>query len=276
MSSETNEEPRMQGPMPSGAWMARHRERLNEAEQASSRADTARFISQVTIKAEEEVKRWSSVACGGQVDRLSRCDDACASVCPERAHVMCPRRQVRRMSQEEAMRQRERRAELEKANVSPRTLEAVFDAEPWDTEATKGLAAALNMTPKPTIIVLQGGVGCGKSCAAALWAVRSEARWITAKAFARLGYDAEVELLGRCKALVLDDLGTEYADGKGFFQSNLDGLIDDRYSRKLATVITTNVPFDEFKARYQDRISDRLREAGQFVEVAGGSLRRWP
>lgn len=274
MSSDPEQPPRLYGPMPSFAWMQQHRMRLDDEEARNQRADTDSFLARIQLKAEAEIARWNAVPCGGQVDRLGSCSDETAATCAEREHVMCPRRQVRMLAAEEAIRRRERRVEFDKAGMGERTLEAVFDAPPWDTEATKGLALAFQTTPKPIIVVLQGGVGCGKSCAAALWAIRTGARWKTAKAFARLGYDEEVEELGRVPHLVLDDLGMEYADAKGFFQSNLDGLIDDRYSRKLPTVLTTNVELEEFKARYQDRIWDRIREAGQFVEIAGPSLRR--
>jgi DNA replication protein DnaC len=74
--------------------------------------------------------------------------------------------------------------------------------------------------------------------------------------------------------LVVDDLGSEYNDAKGFFAALLDEVIDARYSARLATAITTNLNAATFAARYGARIIDRLREAGRFVNCGNTSMRR--
>ena len=274
MTSNAEETPMLLNPQPSADWHRKHAERLAAAEQRVAAVERDDFLAKIQARAQAEIVRWSSLPCHGEVEHVRECSDAFAAVCPEEAHGMCPRRQVARAKEQERLQRANRRAELEMAGVSPRTLRAVFDASPEQTEAVVTLRAAFDRTPRPAIVVLQGGVGCGKSCAAALWAIQTGARWITAKALARLGYEDELTKLGRAGALVLDDLGTEYADAKGFFVSNLDGLIDDRYSRELPTVITTNVAPSDFKERYGERIVDRIREAGKFIAVGGQSLRR--
>lgn len=78
----------------------------------------------------------------------------------------------------------------------------------------------------------------------------------------------------RASVLVIDDLGREYADVHGRWVSELDLLIDDRHESMLRTIITSNLSVDEFKARYGERIADRIRQDGKVVVCAGESLRR--
>jgi len=58
--------------------------------------------------------------------------------------------------------------------------------------------------------------------------------------------------------MVLDDLGaersTEWADSQLFL------LVDDRSVRRLPTIVTTNLSGPELRARYGDRIIDRLAQ----------------
>ena len=82
--------------------------------------------------------------------------------------------------------------------------------------------------------------------------------------------------MGKVPLLVIDDLGAEFNDSKGFFASLLDELIDARYSHKLATIVTSNLDLEAFKTRYGVRIVDRIREAGRFVGCGAESLRRSP
>jgi len=74
--------------------------------------------------------------------------------------------------------------------------------------------------------------------------------------------------------LCIDDMGMETNNEKN--AELLEAIIDYRYSNILTTVITTNLPLDAFKMRYSDRILDRLREWGTFIELTGTSLRENP
>jgi hypothetical protein len=155
-------------------------------------------------------------------------------------------------------------------------------------------------SPKSSVlVVLSGGVGCGKSTAGSIWLAagnpnhhpewqrpRSPRRFVTAQEFertSRYGNDFFQQVV-TASMLVLDDLGPEYADAKGNFKSDLDALINERYSEWRATVITTNLGPTDFRERYGDRICDRVRGSGHFIAVDGDSLRqedlpppkRWP
>lgn len=123
---------------------------------------------------------------------------------------------------------------------------------------------------------LSGNPGNGKTVAAASWLYgRSVGLFVKAAAMARWErYDQRqmARLLG-ARALVLDDLGTEYADAKGNFAALFDELLDYRYDHGLPLVVTTNLDAEAFKERYGERIADRIREVGRFVSLGNESLR---
>lgn len=139
------------------------------------------------------------------------------------------------------------------------------------------------------ILVLSGGPGCGKSTAAAVWVGTAppagslplapgsgQPMWLpfsSLQAVSRYRRD-ELAPLERARRLVVDDLGSEYLDNHGAFASLLDGLLVDRFGNLRPTVITTNLDATTFKARYGERIADRIRGAGRFVDVNGPSFRR--
>lgn len=157
-------------------------------------------------------------------------------------------------------------------------------------------------------LVLAGGPGVGKTTAAAFlaarrppglfrpsdadwddnhkdmdgrllpprWPARLRPRFITASALVEIDRYKDGDLLDvlrKCSLLCIDDLGAEYSDQKGFFQSFLDSLINSRYSMGLKTCITTNLKMGEFKDRVGERIVDRIREGGKFVSIDDKSYR---
>lgn len=127
------------------------------------------------------------------------------------------------------------------------------------------------------VLVISGGEGCGKTVAASWWALRlaQVATFVRAATFAassRYERDDRCALLA-VSALVLDDLGAEYLDGKGSFLVDLDELIDVFYGDRKPLLITTNCTDDDFKKRYGARIAGRIRERGAFFGIADGSLR---
>lgn len=163
-----------------------------------------------------------------------------------------------------------------------------------ETEAVRALAKPEGIT------VLSGGPGTGKTTAAAWWLYREaiddaywkprderyfeftpkhqghSSMWLTAPAFSRWPhYDEEkVRKLLRIGHLVIDDLGAEYLDEKGFYLSLFDEVINERYQAAgTVTVMTTNLDAAGFKKRYGERIADRIREVGRFLSVGNVSMR---
>lgn len=193
-------------------------------------------------------------------------------------------RRTREEAELEAKRQAELRRDLVDRGCPAKDLERAVSGELDDTPAVQACKAAI--VSGLTLLVLSGLRGCGKTTAAAWWLtqrrepaqyVRTGSPWfVDASALARWPrYDAaEMRKLERASALVIDDLGVEYDDKQGAFRSFLDGLVNSRYAACLPTLVTTNLPASEFKQRYGERIADRIREAGRYVELAGDSLRR--
>lgn len=151
-------------------------------------------------------------------------------------------------------------------------------------KATNAMRAAAEFAAGPkTLLVLSGSPGSGKSFAAGRFLYDTSAgnTWTTARfvdvsTLARMPrYDEKaMKEIEEASALVIDDLGMEFDDKSGAFRSLLDAVINARYANALKTVITTNLDATAFKARYGERVADRIREVGAFVVCGGESLRR--
>lgn len=119
-------------------------------------------------------------------------------------------------------------------------------------------------------IVLQGGVGCGKThlaaaIANAVVAGDTAAYFETApdlldRLRAHFGDSEEhnfteaFERIRNAPLLVLDDLGTE--NQTPWAVEKLFQILNYRYTNRLPTVITTNVPLDRIEARIRSRMQD--------------------
>jgi DNA replication protein DnaC len=179
------------------------------------------------------------------------------------------------LEREEQKRRKEHAAACAASGFPDRALAAAAAA---DLEAP-AMARIRGWDPREaSVLVLSGPPGCGKTVAATWWALqRSWApTFVRATSFAassRYDRDTRERWLG-ANALVLDDLGTEYADAKGSFLTDLDELIDTFYGDRRPLVITTNLKAEDFRDRYGARIVDRIRESGRWESIAGASLRR--
>lgn len=134
------------------------------------------------------------------------------------------------------------------------------------------------LASKLRYLVLSGGVGVGKTVAAAYAATFNRGAVVPAPHLAqRLDpWKHEVDrgvvrLSLRVPLLVIDDLGTEAADNARFAQAFTDAI--DARQDHGRTLITTNLTGAQFKSRYDARIVDRIRHQGRFVELKGESLR---
>lgn len=148
---------------------------------------------------------------------------------------------------------------------------------------------------RSNILVLAGGVGVGKTIAAAWVMMQVVAPAFNGRfdGFASAGFGVrrfrhvselietglyggdegkkERQLIKAARVLVIDDVGTEHMTDT--FQTLFDGLINARYEHDGATVITTNLTSETFLSRYGRRIYDRLRGRGQWFDIGHESLR---
>jgi predicted ATPase len=127
-------------------------------------------------------------------------------------------------------------------------------------------------------LVLRGGVGTGKTVAAACaMAEHTQVRgysvsWHRPNDFVSgmlHKYDDKAPVIGS-DLVVIDDLGRET---KGDFEEALVVLIDDHLTR---FVLTTNLTMEELRARYGERLIDRLDHECTYLAMAGKSQRRNP
>lgn len=174
----------------------------------------------------------------------------------------------------------------------------------WVTPAVTRVREFASSTA--AVLVMSGRPGCGKSVAACLWllegryrpkAVASRSdhvwdqevlrkvsrRWVSAVDLARAGsFGDAVEDTWRpaekAELLVVDDLGQEMLDTKGWALGNMVALLCRRFDEGLRTVVTTNMCGADWKARYCSsdggRLADRLAQGGEFWETSSSSLRR--
>lgn len=174
-----------------------------------------------------------------------------------------------------AERARQQREIVDRSGIPSRCADLFGSATPAPSEAI----AALDLDR--TLLILAGKSGCGKTTAAAWWLWQFIHGAVTPTRWPRFAHagdlpridESHLLALRSAPRLVIDDLGMEYADNKGFFEVVLDRMLDWRYANLKPTVITTNLRAEQFKARYGERIADRIREAGNFVELSNESLR---
>lgn len=195
--------------------------------------------------------------------------------------------EARRVAKEEAAAQEARRKHVRQ--TAPKRLIAMGApsrcVEVWDAgvAATKATRAVERMREEgKTFLLLSGGTGAGKTVAAvsAMAAhLMEDTRedvptiFVRASECARLGlYDADDKRLTSqmhaAGLLVVDDLGAEFMSEGSVWRTLLDELVDARYGERRATVLTTNLDAAGFKARYGERIADRIRHSG-IIEACG-------
>ena len=74
-----------------------------------------------------------------------------------------------------------------------------------------------------------------------------------------------------CDLLIIDDLGTEFVND--FTITRFFNCLNERFLRKKAIVISTNLSLEELKSRYSDRIFSRLTSNFKFCNLTGPDIR---
>lgn len=147
-------------------------------------------------------------------------------------------------------------------------------------------------------LLLVGPPGRGKSYVgcAVLRSLPSKYRYrfATLKGFIRLnqrsfseqsawekGYDAEAyerwrkiqKLLNRLRNeydfLLIDDVGKEYRTSSNFAENEFDYLLRHRYDRGLPTLMTSNVPLDQWVETYGEAMHSFVHECVYLIDMNG-------
>jgi len=74
-----------------------------------------------------------------------------------------------------------------------------------------------------------------------------------------------------CDLLIIDDLGTEYANS--FTQPAFFNCINERLMRKVHTIISTNLSIQQIRSDYSERIFSRIAEKYTFIKLFGEDIR---
>lgn len=259
------------------AMRERHRQIIAEADAAyvaREKAESDELVGQFQAMAERQLAAYRDLPCGGELARIGECSDAFAETCPQRTQPSCPR-SIRAYDEAEA---RKLLSERLAASGMPRGALDVVVAGVEPTEATQAVDEWLPSDKR--LLLLSGGVGCGKSVAAAYAIFRARGRWLYAPNITKVASfgDEQAQVMAKlrtAKLLVVDDLGSEFSQTTGWGRTELANLIVDRYEDALRTVITTNLDAKAWRGYADERLRDRLGgKFGQAVVVGGKSRRR--
>lgn len=129
------------------------------------------------------------------------------------------------------------------------------------------------------VFALFGGVGVGKTVAAAWALARMPGRYVRADELTALrrgeygrGPNEEYRRHLRGELLVVDELGIE--EHAGHATATLYDVFDKRQRLPRRTLLLGNLDEATLATRYDDRILSRLREVGVVRSVRGEDLRR--
>lgn len=161
-------------------------------------------------------------------------------------------------------------------------LDAIVDDALAKTPAIEAVRRWDEERGKP-VLVLLGGVGSGKTVAAAWWtsklareqlrATYTKMRDLANLYRAGFGDDAKAfDKLIACGALIIDELTTERDVDLG--RAALNEVIDERAAKQLPTLLLANRTKKELAERYDARTIDRLRACAVAVTLADRSMRR--
>lgn len=168
------------------------------------------------------------------------------------------------------------------------TKAAIVDGGIIRTRAIEAVDTWLDETSRPPFLLLLGGVGSGKTVAAAYamdCATHVSGEHVHGySAYIKMGRVAELfragfgddrerfEALIAAPSLVVDELSTERDVELG--RAALHELVDERGGRGRPTILLANRSKKELASRYDARTIDRLRASMRLVELGQQSMRK--
>jgi DNA replication protein DnaC len=169
---------------------------------------------------------------------------------------------------------RERARALVSRWYAPRVVAAAMGDE--QTAATSVVQRWIDRG-KPRGLMLRGGVGVGKTVAAARWLAHELCAGAGADDVCSYRHDAIVGPVLHLyddrnrpmpRYAVIDDVGRET---KADFVEALCAVLDEG---RCTLLMTSNLTGEQMRARYDARLIDRLNESCAAVDIAGASRRR--
>lgn len=157
----------------------------------------------------------------------------------------------------------------------PRSFWDLLDS-PRETQAITEIEMLL--AEGPSLVVLSGPPGVGKSVALGVATWRARGRMLSTQDVFRVSSFAESEWrdLRTTHLLALDEAGAEHMTDH--LRANLLSVISGRMDDGARTVIATNLAQAEFAERFfsgaLSRLRDRFRAAARWAPLQGSSLRR--
>lgn len=250
-----------------GEQLRQHVEQLRAEFEDGAERDWTEGIAEIATDA---IASGTAKVCGGDRDGIPKCTPAILAACDWRESPGCPRRIVAWEQEQSATRLR---ARLESAKIPVGLLTVVL--APTETESVRIVREWL--ASKLTTLVISGGVGIGKSTAAAIaiGLTAGSALYLHATGFdsIKLLDGPDGERIYQTQLLVLDDAGLEHASASGWAANKIQGLLCARHDGGLRTIVTCNLSGDRFFESYGERVKDRIAGSGQFVRAKGQSLR---
>lgn len=96
-------------------------------------------------------------------------------------------------------------------------------------------------------------------------------RKIEKEHFGRADNEDTLDLLINADLVILDDLGTE--NKSSFYESVLYTIINSRINRNSPTIINSNLPLEQIKNKYDERIISRLFTTYNYLKFSGNDVR---
>lgn len=158
-----------------------------------------------------------------------------------------------------------------------------------DNEIATKLRKALVDIQTPSLVLLNGTPGTGKTVAGIRLMVTTflarhwqrpymanppRMRYVNAWELSRSSWNSDIwNSVKDDEVVMIDDVGIEYQDTKGFMASQIAGVMNHRHQHQRLLIVTSNMGDAELSTYFGERIVDRFSEDAILVSITGKSQR---
>jgi hypothetical protein len=216
-------------------------------------------------------ERMAKTVCHGYRDEVGKCFSLTERDCPERESPSCPKRIIDFEIRLEKLKGTAKPMELDVyqgAGIPEAIAKLIVAKEVNETESVKVVDAWWADLKRPRVLVLIGYSQIGKTVAAANLAARWQGKFVhVPTVFCNRLRDVEYQRSLLAPGLVVfDDLGLERMFPE--FSACFDAAFCSRVDGGVFTIVTTNASAEDLKSRYEERITERIKNHGLVIEVA--------